>query len=165
MSGVEVNTYMAASPERVWDLIGDPSRMGEWSPECAQVNWTGATQGPGLGARFKGHNRLGWRRWTTTGTIVRYEPEREISWDVDYALFPIARWTYRIDPAPGGEGCTVVESFLDRRSSVPRRLGPLVRGVRDVPGHNRAGMEQTLARLKAAAEAGQSSAGARPSAD
>jgi hypothetical protein len=32
-------------------------------------------------------------------------------------------------------------------------LGPVVRGVKDVDAHNRAGMEQTLARVKAAAEA------------
>jgi hypothetical protein len=46
----------------------------------------------------------------------------------------------------------VVESFRDRRGRAFHLLGPAARGVKDVDAHNRAGMEETLARIKAAAE-------------
>src|SRR5437879_3249862 len=118
MSDVEVSTRIEASPDRIWELVGDPTRMGEWSPECRRVEWARGASGPELHARFRGHNRQGWRRWTTTGTIVRYEPGREIAWDVGSAGFAVAQWGYRIDPELGGQRCTVVESFRDRRGSV-----------------------------------------------
>jgi uncharacterized protein YndB with AHSA1/START domain len=152
MSQIEVTTYIEASPDRVWELVGDPTRMGEWSPECRRVEWVGDATAPRLQARFRGHNRLGWRTWSTVATIVEYEPGREIAWDVSGAGFPVAQWRYRIDPEPGGEACTIVETFRDRRGFLFQALGPIARGVKDVDAHNRAGMAQTLARIKAAAE-------------
>jgi uncharacterized protein YndB with AHSA1/START domain len=152
MSEVEVTTRIEASPDRVWELVGDPTRMGEWSPECRRVEWIGGATAPALGVRFRGHNRSGWRMWSTVGTIVAYEPGREIAWDVSGVGFPVAQWRYRIAPEPGGEACTVVETFRDRRGRVYQALGPIARGVKDVDAHNRAGMEQTLARIKATAE-------------
>lgn len=138
--------------DRVWELVGDPARMGEWSPECRRVEWVGAATGPAQGARFKGHNRLGWRRWTTLGTVVRYEPGREVAWDVSFAGLPVSRWGYRLEPADDRTACVLVESFEDRRHPVMSVLSPAARGTFDTEAHNRAGMEHTLARVKAAAE-------------
>jgi uncharacterized protein YndB with AHSA1/START domain len=152
MAEIEVTTTIEASPDQIWELIGDPTRMGEWSPECQRVEWARRAGEPAVNARFKGHNRNGWRRWSTTGTIVRYQPGREIAWDVDFASQAIARWSYRIDPDAAGGGCTLVESFRDLRSRPFQMLSMVARGVKDVETHNRAGMEETLARIKAAAE-------------
>ena len=91
-SAQEVSVRIDAAPARVWELIGDPTRMGEWSPECNRVTWSGGEGSPRVGAKFKGHNRLGWRRWTTTGTIVAFDPEREIGWDVDFATGGSVKW-------------------------------------------------------------------------
>lgn len=150
MLEVTVRTHVDAPPERVWGLIGDPTRMGEWSPECQRVEWRGASRAPAVGATFRGHNRLGWRRWTTTGRVVELEPGRTIAWDVSLVL-PVARWTYRVEPADGA-GCTLEETFTDQRGAVIKALGTLGRGVTDVEAHNRRGMEATLARIRAAAE-------------
>jgi uncharacterized protein YndB with AHSA1/START domain len=152
MSEVEVTARIEASPDRVWELVGDPTRMGEWSPECRRVEWIRGATAPALRARFRGHNRSGWRIWSTVGTIVAYEPGHEIAWDVSGVGLPVAQWRYRIDPEPAGAACTVVETFRDRRGPVYQALGPIARAVKDVDAHNRAGMEQTLARIKATAE-------------
>jgi uncharacterized protein YndB with AHSA1/START domain len=152
MSEVEVTARIEASPDRVWELVGDPTRMGEWSPECRRVEWIRGATAPAPRARFRGHNRSGWRIWSTVGTIVAYEPGHEIAWDVSGVGLPVAQWRYRIDPEPAGAACTVVETFRDRRGPVDQALGPIARGVKDVDAHNRAGMEQTLARIKATAE-------------
>lgn len=156
MTGLEVTVRIDAPAGRVWELIGDPSHMGRWSPECRQVEWAHGSSGPALRARFKGHNQLGWRRWTTTGTIVAYDPGSEVAWDVTIAGLPIATWAYRVDARGDGHGCTLTERFTDRRNKVFRSLGPMARGVRDAEAHNRAGMEQTLARIKAVAESAPS---------
>jgi uncharacterized protein YndB with AHSA1/START domain len=151
MADVEVSTEIAAPAPRVWELIGDPTRMGEWSPETTRVTWARGSSAPAVRAQFKGSNRLGWRRWSTLATITEYSPNQGLAWDVDFGPFAVAHWAYRIEPA--GTGCRVVESFTDRRGGLFMTLGPLARGVKDVAVHNRAGMEQTLARIKAAAEA------------
>ncbi|HEV7826851.1 MAG TPA: SRPBCC family protein [Mycobacteriales bacterium] len=150
---IEVSTYVDASPDRLWALIGDPTRMGEWSPECRRVVWTGGATAPAVGARFTGYNRIGWRRWSTTGTVAVHEPDREVAWDVTLGPLPVARWGYRIEPAgEAGGGSTLVEYFEDRRGVLVKVLGSAARGVGDTEAHNSAGMAQTLDRIKAAAE-------------
>ena len=47
----------------------------------------------------------------------------------------------------------MTETWTDERNPLVKALGKLVSGVSDRASHNRAGMEQTLANLKAAAEA------------
>lgn len=150
MIEIEVSTHIDSPPDTVWELIGDPTRMGEWSPECQRVEWVGSTTQPALGARFRGHNRNEWRRWSTISTLVAYEPGQEIAWDVGFGPFPIAHWGYRVEA--DATGCTVVERFRDRRTLALRLAGPIARGVRDVEPYNRAAMVETLARIKAAAE-------------
>ncbi|MGI8753821.1 MAG: SRPBCC family protein [Acidimicrobiales bacterium] len=153
MTDLEVAIQIDAPPAAVWKLVGDPTRMGEWSPETHRVAWSKGTSGPAQGATFKGHNQLGWRRWSTAGTIVAYEPERQIAWDVAALGLPVARWGYRIQPGDAG-GCTLVEEFTDRRGKlIANVIGPVARGVRDTLAHNRAGMEKTVAQVKAVAEA------------
>lgn len=152
MPRVEVTTQIDAPPARVWELIGDPTRMGEWSPECRRSAWLDGATGAEIGARFSGRNHIGWRRWTTRCTIVSYEPGHEIGWDVRFAGVPVAHWSYRIAADEGGASCRLAEVFEDRRGRAYTALGPVTRGVRDVERHNRATMEQTLARIKAAAQ-------------
>jgi uncharacterized protein YndB with AHSA1/START domain len=154
---IEVSTHIDTSPDRLWALIGDPARMGEWSPECRRVVWIGGATGPAVGARFKGHNQIGWRRWSTVGTVAVHEPDREVAWDVAVGPLTVARWGYRIEPAEervgeAGGGCTLVEYFEDRRGALIKAVGTAVRGVGDTDTHNRAGMAATLDRVKAAAE-------------
>jgi len=154
MHDIEVSTRIDAPADHVWSLIGDPTRMEEFSPEVHKVTWTGGATGPAIGAKFRGANRNGWHRWSTSCTITAYEPGREVAWNVNF-LSPIAHWGYRIDPSEGGKGCTLVEYWNDRRPSM-LRAGPIsvmARGVSDVKGHNRAGMEATLAAIKGVAEA------------
>ncbi len=62
----------------------------------------------------------------------------------------VALWTYRFEPTDGG--CAVTESWDDERGALVTLLGKPVSGVADRATHNRAGMEETLRKLKAAAE-------------
>jgi hypothetical protein len=63
----------------------------------------------------------------------------------------VATWRYTFEPV--GSGTKVTEEWYDTRGSVARAMGKPASGVADRASHNRASMEQTLANLKAAAEA------------
>ena len=156
MEDVEVEVRMAAPPAAVWALLRDPTRMGEWSPECVSGRWLDGASGSAPGARFKGSNRLGWRRWSTTCTVIEFEEGEAgsaIAWDVAVAGMPVARWAYRIRPdGPDGAGSVVTESFSDRRGGLVRTLGGALRGVRDVRAHNQVMMNRTLEAVRVAAE-------------
>ena len=90
-----------------------------------------ASTGPALGARFRGRNRSGWRRWSTSCTIVRYEAGSEIAWDVTFGPLPVARWSYRVEPGDAFGGSVVTERFEDHRGTMLRLTAPLVRGTSD----------------------------------
>jgi uncharacterized protein YndB with AHSA1/START domain len=151
VSIVEVTEQIDAPPEQVWALVGDPVELAGLTAECTSMAWVGRSTGPAVGARFRGRNRSGWRRWSTSCVIVRYEPGSEIAWDVAVGPLAVARWSYRVEPE--GRGTTVRETFEDRRGVIVRTTSPLVRGTRDTEGRNRANMTATLVRVKARAEA------------
>jgi uncharacterized protein YndB with AHSA1/START domain len=150
MSDVEVSTGISADPGAVWRMVSDVTRMGQWSPETTGCRWLGGATGPAVGAQFRGNNRKGFRRWSTTCTVTAAEPGKRFSFEVTYGSLPISTWDYEFTAADGGS--RVVESWTDRRPGWMKVLSQPVMGVADRAGHNRTGMEATLAALKAAAE-------------
>jgi uncharacterized protein YndB with AHSA1/START domain len=150
---VEVSTTIAAPPLAVYELVADLSRMGEWSPETTGITWLGGATEPHPGTRFRGANRNGVRRWSTTCTILTAEPGRELSWESRLLGRPVARWCYSFAP-DGGGGTTLTETSEDRRRAVFRALGGIASGVSDRETHNAQSMRVTLERLKTAAEGG-----------
>ena len=146
---VSVSTTIAAPPAEVYDLVSDVTRMGSWSPECVRCKWLDDEH-----TKFKGYNRKGLVRWSTTATVVRAEPGEEFTFDVTaVAGIPVARWSYRFEPAADG-GTVVTEVWEDHRAGVFKTATGLAIGVPDRAAHNRRGMEETLERIKQAAEAG-----------
>lgn len=146
---VSVTATVDAPPEAVHALVSDVTRMGEWSPETVRCKWLDDDR-----KKFRGYNRKGAVRWSTNATVVRNEPGEEFSFEVAaVAGIPVARWSYRFEPSTGG-GTVVTESWEDRRAPIFKKVTDLVIGVPDRASHNRKGMEETLARIKAAAEAG-----------
>lgn len=142
---------VAAPPDAVWDLIADVTRMGDWSPECYRCTWLDGGTGPRVGARFKGWNRhdLGPLpvRWATTSTVVESARGAVFAFTTKDSG---ARWTYRLTPT--GDGAThVVETRADGRKPLLAKVFHAVMPGRDERLRN--GMQQTLERLKAAAEA------------
>src|ERR1700758_2646897 len=108
-----VTVHMAASPERVWELVSDVTRIGRYSPETFEAEWIDGATGPAVGARFRGHvKRNGWgpTYWTKC-TVTASEPGRTFACGVGVGngTTPVNVWSYRIEPA--GDGGDVTESF------------------------------------------------------
>lgn len=139
---------IAAPAEAVWALVTDVTRMGEWSPETVKAVWLDGATGPAVGARFKGTNKAGLIRWSTKVRIDECEPGRSFVFTTTAGKHDSTRWSYRFEPNADG-GCTATESYEGLwEPAIGKLLFPPKRRVPQL----QAGMEQTLARLKAVAE-------------
>ncbi len=142
----KVTRQIAATPEQLWSLVADVTRMSEWSPVITRCEWLGDATGPEVGARFVGHNRQSGARWSRECVVTTCEPGRELAFETLFRGAPSTRWRYQFEPSC--EGTMVTESY--EVVSMPR----WVRALRLVPGmiersrrDARQGMELTLERI------------------
>ena len=150
---------VAAPAQRLYELVADMPRMGEWSPECQKAEWTDGAVAPAAGARFIGHNRggpAGLMRWSRRGRVLVADPGREFAFVTEEGGKESTIWRYRFDAGDGGT--RVTESYEVK--SIPAWAR-----IIDVPTNRarelRDGMRHTLNRLKAAAEVMLDPAGGR----
>src|SRR5580658_4186919 len=103
---------MRATPEQVWGLVSDVTRIGSYSPETFEAVWIDGATGPAPGAKFRGHvkrNGKGPIYWTTC-TVTDCEPGRVFAFGVgNKPDAPLNVWRY--DIAATDDGCDVTESF------------------------------------------------------
>ncbi len=148
---VRVQQSINAPAEKVWSMISDVTRMGEWSPETIACTWKGDATAPVVGAKFSGNNRNGSKTWSTVCTVTAADPGSRFAFAVDVGPVKVSHWAFEITPTE--TGCTVTETWTDRRGKLLKKLGKPFSGVADRTTHNRAGMVTTLQRLGVAAEA------------
>jgi Polyketide cyclase / dehydrase and lipid transport len=157
MSEVRSTERMGSQPEAVYELVADITRMGEWSPENTGGEWLDGATGPAVGARFKGRNKRK-ASWTTTAVVTEAEPGRAFAFAVGRGApeNPDTRWRYTFAALQEG-GCEVTETceIVNEPGWIGRYLTKLGTGVwwSDRPADLASGMEETLRRLKARAEA------------
>jgi hypothetical protein len=144
------SAFVVGSPESAYALVSDLPRMGELSPENSGGRWLGGATGPVVGARFKGSNRNGWRRWSTTARVEVADPGRAFTFRVAFWGIPVSRWTYALADAEGG--CTVTETWIDRRPWWFKGPAGVTTGVMDREAATARSIEHTLARVKAVLE-------------
>jgi uncharacterized protein YndB with AHSA1/START domain len=141
---------IAVAPSLVYELVADITRMGEWSPECYRCEWVGEIHQPVVGARFRGHNRMGPIKWSTTCEVVTADPGREFAFTVLFGKDnrESTRWRYRFSPSD--RGTALGESFEFVWCPLPTRIGELFLPRGRVL---RKGLARTLEHIKAVAEA------------
>lgn len=152
---VSVTKDIVAPAERVWTMVADLPRMGEWSPENKGATWLRGATCAKPGAIFSGSNQNGNKKWKTSGRIVDADPGRLLSFQIKAKGFKVAEWRYVFETT--ATGCRVTETWIDQRGLIAKTLGKPVSGVADRLAHNRATMEQTLVQLKSAAESASAS--------
>jgi uncharacterized protein YndB with AHSA1/START domain len=141
-----------APPERVWDLVADVTRMGQWSPETTAASWLGGASGPAVGAKFKGRNQKGMMRWSTTCEVTTAERGREFSFVRVSRIDDGTDWSFTMRSE--GEGKTVLTETAKQRRMPggPVRLAGRLMFGGDRNEQLRRAMRTTIERIKAAAE-------------
>jgi hypothetical protein len=148
-----VSMRMHARPEDVYALVADVTRTPEFSPEVLECTWLDGATGPAVGARFKARNKVPNRpSWNNKPVVTVVEPGRQFSFARTEPFGGTVEWTYRFEP--DGDGTLVTESYAVTKDLSP--IGWFIIGVlfarKDRRTDLRAGMEQTLQRMRAAVE-------------
>ncbi len=145
---LDVTTVIDASPEKLYDLVTDVTRMGEWSPETVEAAWLDGAATATVGARFKGTNVAGPNTWATKPTITIAERGREFAFKVPGKSGPT--WSYRFERTEAGT--LVTESVRqEKRSPLPIRLLQKRAGITDRAANLHDNMQKTLENLATAA--------------
>lgn len=141
----ERSVRIAAPPERVWALVGDVTRMPEWSEELESVELLEG-DGRSAGSRFRGNNRSGDRRWSMTCVIDRYESQEALEFHTENDKGEIrTRWWYRLQAIDGAtdvsEGFLRVAKLSKLRQIAERKL------LGDRAEYNARNIDASLGRL------------------
>ena len=143
----EVSFRSPAAPESLWPLLSDVTQMGRWSTECTGGRWLDGASKPVVGARFRGANRWGPVRWSTTCEIVAVEEGRHLAFDARHWSGATTRWAFELVPDAGG---TVLRERFETRDSPGLVL--LLDRVAGRPRRLESTMKTTLQRLSDSAE-------------
>lgn len=99
----EVSRVIAATPAELWPYVSDIDLPARFSSEFQGAEWLDGATGPAIGARFRGtneHPAAG--RWQVECTIVEFEPERMLGWEVAGPDGAAAQWRFTLEPVEGG---------------------------------------------------------------
>jgi uncharacterized protein YndB with AHSA1/START domain len=139
---------ITAPPAKVWALVSDLSQMPRWSPQCRMMRAFGPLR---AGTRTVNLNRRGLMFWPTTSRITEFDPERRLAFRVNenntvwsYELEPTATGTRLIESRHAENGVKAVSNAL---------VNSLMGGVPSFEQELLEGMNDSLSRIKAAAEA------------
>jgi uncharacterized protein YndB with AHSA1/START domain len=145
-----VTVRIDAPPEKVWALVSDVTRIGEFSPETFEAVWTRGSTGPEEGAYFKGHvkrNGVGPTYWAPC-KVTKCVPHEVFEFSVGTDDVTVNNWGYRLEA--DGDG-TLVTEYFRLEPNLPLRLYWLVLGrLRGRTNHQ--GMRTTLERMKEVVE-------------
>jgi uncharacterized protein YndB with AHSA1/START domain len=148
-----VSVRMEAPPEVVYALVADITRTPEFSPEILECTWLDGATGPAVGARFKARNKVPNRpAWHNKPIVTVVDPPREFAFARTEPFGGTVEWRYGFEP--DGAGTVVTESYTVTRAM--GRVGWFIIGTlfarKDRRADLRAGMEQTLERIRTTAE-------------
>ncbi|MGH3457011.1 SRPBCC family protein [Aeromicrobium sp.] len=146
---LEASIHIDAPPARVWAIVSDQRRMNEWSPEIWRQRFFGDEIG--AGTRSININKRKGFFWPTASKITEFVPEKRLAF---YVTGSSTFWSY--DLAPEGDGTLVIERRDlkgGRRAILSKATAALaLGGIDEHDVELFAGMEETLARIKAEAE-------------
>ena len=153
---LSASTEIRCSADELYAVISDVTRIPEWSPETARVEWDGIL-------RFRSWNRRRLARWKTVSDVVTAQPGHEFSFVVQALGGDWTQWTYRIDPGQAPGLVRLTETF---RMCVRLPLGIvayewLFLFVRDRRADLQANLQLSVDRIRVIAESASSRQGVR----
>ncbi|MFD6855772.1 SRPBCC family protein [Rhodococcus sp. NPDC060090] len=146
---LEATIDVAADPDRVWSVVSDLQRMGEWSPQCRKMIVRGGSVGPGTSTI--NINRKGVLVWPTTSKVLTFEPGRELRFRVNENR---SIWSFVLEPTETGTRIVQRREAPTGTSKVSQTLIKYILGGQENFDDDMVvGMNSTLARIKNEAEA------------
>jgi polyketide cyclase/dehydrase/lipid transport protein len=149
----QVTVHIDAPPEAVYELIADVTRTAEFSPEIQRCTWLDGATGPAAGARFEAVNKATrGPAWKNRPVVTAAQRGREFAFSRTEKFSGTLVWRYQLEP--DGSGTRLTESYEVTRPI--SRLGWFIIdrlfGCHDRRTELRAGMDQTLQRIRETAE-------------
>jgi uncharacterized protein YndB with AHSA1/START domain len=146
---IEASIRIDASPARVWQIVADQRRMNEFSPETWRQKFFGDEIG--LGTRSINLNKRKGFFWPTASLVTEFVPEKRLAF---YVYFAADTWSYDLEAVDGGTLVTERRELKNGKRSILSKLTArfALGGIESHDIELKAGMETTLARIKAEAE-------------
>jgi hypothetical protein len=141
---------VARSPEDVYDMVADVTRMGEWSPVCKACWWDDGDSAR-VGAWFTGRNELPDRTWETRCEVAAAERGHEFVFVVGGSY---TKWGYTFTAVESGTQITESWQLLPAGIAMfEERFGEDAEAqITDRAEAARSGIPATLAAIKKVAE-------------
>ena len=103
---VTVERVISAPPEKIFDLLADPSRHREIDGSGTVRDPDGGSQRLALGSTFNMKMKMG-IPYTMVNTVIEFEDNKRIAWQPRPAAwlgrtFGGRIWRYQLDPVDGG---------------------------------------------------------------
>ena len=144
----EVERYIEASPEVLYELISDVTRTPERTPDIARCEWLDGATGPAVGARFTSVNHQGrGPDWSNKPIVTVADPGREFSFTRTERFAGTILWRHRF--VAEGTGTRVIESYevVKPISLVGWFIIDTLYGMKDRRSELRASMVASLERV------------------
>ena len=111
MRSGRVEATTTATPQQVWAVVADVTRVGEWSHECQVGQWLDGATAAAPGVRYRGSNRVGRVRWSRRNEIVAADENQRLVWrTVPTRIYPDStEWQIAIEPI--ADGSLIVQTF------------------------------------------------------
>ena len=144
---LQAEIEITAPVAKVWALVSDLKRMPQWSPQCRMMKALGPLR---AGTRTVNLNRRNMLFWPTTSRITEYVPEKKLAFRVNENN---TIWAYELEPTDTGTRLVETrhaENGVKAFSNMT--VNALMGGVPSFERELVEGMNESLARIKAAAE-------------
>jgi len=141
---VSASTTIAAPPETVFEILADPRQHPRIDGSGTLQGTISGPQRLARGETFGMDMKMFGLPYKIRNRVVEFEEGRLIAW----RHFGGHRWRYELEPVEGGTRVTETFDYSPYNGLWAKAIE-----VAGFPGRNRRGIEETLVRLRAAAEA------------
>jgi len=103
-------TTTTASPQAVWNVLADVTRVRDWSHECRTARWLDGASAAAVGVRFRGSSKSGFMRWSRACTFTEFDPPHEMAWVTHGGIYgDNTEWRFVLEPTD--TGTRIVQSY------------------------------------------------------
>ena len=148
-----VSLVIRATPTALYDLVADITRTPQFSPNVVRSEWVDGAIAPAVGARFRARSapRRGYAP-SNKPVITVADPGHEFAFSRTVPLAGMVEWRYQFAAEDGATRVTESYTVIKPTTALGWFIIGTIYGETDRKTALRADMQETLLRIKAAAE-------------